>query len=92
MYAIDTAEVIRKLTAVDMPEAQARVIVDTIKHPDSEVATKTDIRVLKTDIEGLRQEVKADIGDLRTEINWIKWAIGVNLGFTLLIVGKLLFF
>ena len=103
MYLIDTAETIRKLTAADMPEAQARVIVDTLKHPDSEVATKTDIRALKagigelrqelkTDTKGLRQELKADIRELQTEIKWIKWAIGVNLGFTLLIVGKLLFF
>ncbi len=89
MYAIDTADTIRKLTAADMPEAQARVIVDTIKHPDAEVATKTDI-------EGLRQEFKADIGELRaefrTELKWIKWAIGANLSFTLLIVLKLVFF
>ena len=136
MYAIDTAETIKKLTAADMPEAQARVIVDTLKHPDSEVATKTDIKALETgigelrqelktdtkglrqelktdirelrqelktdikglrqelkaDIKGLRQELKTDIRELQTEIKWIKWAIGVNLGFTLLIVGKLLFF
>ena len=74
MYAIDTAEAIRKLTAADMPEAQARVIVDTFKHPDPEVATK------------------ADIGEIRAELKWIKWAIGVNLSFTLLIMGKLLLF
>ena len=85
MYAIDTAETIKKLTAADMPEAQARVIVDTLKHPDSEVATKTDIREL-------RQELKADIAELQIGQNWLRWAIGLNLGLTLLIVGKLLFF
>ena len=89
MYAIDTAEAIRKLTAADMPEEQARVIVDTFKHPNAEVATKADIKEL-------RQEVKADIGKLRTEfrteMRWMKWVIATNLGFTLLIVLKLLFF
>ncbi len=104
MYAIDTAEAIRKLTAADMPEAQARVIVDTFKHPDAEVATKTDLETsinglkqeLKADNKALRQEFKADIGELRaefrTELKWIKWAIGANLSFTLLIVLKLVFF
>ena len=115
MYAIDTAEVIRKLTAVDMPEAQARVIVDTFKHPDAEVATKTDLRAavkelrqefkadnkalrqeLKADNTALKQELKADIRDLRTEfrteMRWMKWVVATNLGFTLLIVLKLVFF
>ncbi len=140
MYAIDTAEAIRKLTAADMPEAQARVIVDTFKHPDAEVATKTDLEALrqelkadnkalrqelkadgkalrqelKADIEGLRQELKADNKGLRQEFKadikelrqefktdisklqigqtWLQWVIGLNLGLTLLIVGKLLFF
>ncbi len=133
MYAIDTAEAIRKLTAADMPEAQARVIVDTFKHPDAEVATKTDIETsinglkqeLKADNKALRQELKADIKELRQELKadnkalrqelkadnkalrqelkadidklqigqtWLQWAIGLNLGLTLLIVGKLLFF
>ena len=123
MYAIDTAEAIRKLTAADMPEAQARVIVDTFKHPDAEVATKTDLETsinglkqelkadnkalkqelrqefgkdLETGIKGLKQELKADSRELgaefRTELKWIKWAIGANLGFTLLTVLKLVFF
>ncbi len=65
MYAIDTAEAIRKLTAADMPEAQARVIVDTFKHPDAEVATKTD---LETSINGLKQELKADNKALKQEL------------------------
>ncbi len=137
MYAIDTAEAIRKLTAADMPEAQARVIVDTFKHPDAEIATKTDLEALRQEITGLKQELKADIkglkqelrqefgkeletginglrqelkadiealrqeikadsrelrAEFRTELKWIKWAIGANLGFTLLIVLKLVFF
>ena len=104
MYAIDTAEAIRKLTAVDMPEAQARVIVDTFKHPDAELATKTDLKAavkelrqeLKADIKGLRQDLKADSRELRaefrTEMRWMKWVVATNLGFTLLIVLKLVFF
>ena len=96
MYAIDTAEVIRKLTAADMPEAQARVIVDTFKHPDAEIATKTD---LETSINGLKQYLKTDIGRLEADIGklqigqtWLQWPIGLNLGLTLLIGGRLLFF
>lgn len=83
MYSIDTAETIKKLTAADIPEAQARVIVDTLKlkHSYSEVATKTDTRALKTDT------AKLQIGQ-----TWLQWGIGLNLGSTLLIVGKLLFF
>ncbi len=118
MYAIDTAEAIRKLTAADMPEAQARVIVDTFKHPDAEVATKTDLEALrqelkadnkalrqelkadnkalrqelKADNKALKQELKADIDKLQIGQTWLQWAIGLNLGLTLLIVGKLLFF
>ena len=122
MYAIDTAEAIRKLTAADMPEAQARVIVDTFKHPDAEVATKTDLEALKQELKAdnkalrqelkadgkalrqelkadgkaLRQEFKADISKLQIGQTWLQWAIGLNLGLTLLIlgivVGRLLFF
>ena len=87
MYAIDTAETIKKLTAADMPEAQARVIVDTLKlkYSNSELATKTDTREL-------RQGLKADIAKLQIGQTWLQWAAGSNLVLTLLIFSKLLFF
>ena len=87
MYAIDTAETIRKLTAVDMPEAQARVIVDTFKHPDAELATKTDLRTsikelrqeLKADNQALRQEFKMDIGRLEADIGKLSAEFGTEM-------------
>jgi hypothetical protein len=58
----------------------------------SDLATKADIAVLKSDINELRAELKADMAELRAEIRGelnthLRWIIGTMLGVAALAVA-----
>ena len=53
-YIIDTAAAIKRLVSAGLDQTLAEVIVETFAEAQSDVASKTDIRMLKTDIEMLK--------------------------------------
>ncbi len=71
-YVIDTHSAIKKLEAVGFPPEQAEVVTSLFSSREAELATKSDLRLLKgelkTDIAELRTELKTDIAELRTEL------------------------
>ncbi len=71
-YVIDTHSAIKKLEAVGFPPEQAEVVTSLFSSREAELATKSDLRLLKgelkTDIAELRTELKNDIAELRTEL------------------------
>jgi len=71
-YVIDTHSAIKKLEAVGFPPEQAEVVTSLFSSREAELATKSDLRLLKgelkTDIAELRTELKGDISELRTEL------------------------
>ncbi len=71
-YVIDTHSAIKKLEAAGFHTEQAEVVTSLFSSRESELATKSDLRLLKgelkTDIAELRTELKTDIAELRTEL------------------------
>jgi hypothetical protein len=66
----DTLKLARKLEASGMTGPMAAGTAEALVEAmgGSEVATKADIAGVKAEIGDLRTELKADIGDLRTEL------------------------
>ena len=64
-YMIDTAAAIDGLTAEGIPANQARAIVRTIAQRNAEIATTSDVRVLKGDMQVLKGDVRALKGDVQ---------------------------
>ena len=69
---------------------QAEAIATVVVAQRDDLATKSDIAAtnssisslkdaLKSDISSLRTELKSDIAATNSSINWLKWAIGINL-------------
>ena len=71
--AFDTLQFVKNLQAKGFAAEQAEGISDAFKDIliVAEIATKTDIKELKYDIQELRLEIKAEIAPL-------KWMIGVT--------------
>ena len=69
--AFDTLRAAKQLQQSGFEETQAEAIVSIVSDREEELATKSDLKILrqevKADIESLRQEVKADIESLRQE-------------------------
>ena len=53
-YTIDTAAAIKRLISAGLGQTLAEAIVEIFAEAQSDVATKCDIRMLKTDIEMLK--------------------------------------
>ena len=64
----DTLEMVRRLEAKGFKREQAEEIISVVKDVQQELATKSDIEVLRKDIEVLRREVKTDIEVLRRDM------------------------
>jgi len=58
-YTLDTAKTIASFTDSGMPEQQAKVVVEAIAESHEQLATKTDIELLRKDLES---------SDLKTRI------------------------
>ncbi|MCJ2057468.1 CCDC90 family protein [Methylobacterium sp. J-048] len=87
--AFDTLRFVRTLRdKAKMSSEQAEGLADAIAEAiQNDLATKTDIAAVRTDIEALRLANRADLADTKAEL--IKWMIG-TIGFqALVIVGGL---
>jgi predicted nucleic acid-binding Zn-ribbon protein len=69
MLRFDTLKFARELTEAGMDARQAEALVRGLGDMDtSELATKTDIADLRSEIADLRSELRTEIGDLRSEL------------------------
>ena len=73
MYAFDTLAFAKKLKNAGYTEAQAEALVEAHSQVfremlESTLATKDDIKELKSDIAGVRSELKSDIAGVRSEL------------------------
>lgn len=93
--AFDTHEAANRFKAAGFTEVQVEALVDvtrmTTALPDiSTLATKGDLLLIKTDLEGVRTELKAEISgvraELRTEIAGVKALIATSQVQTIAIV------
>ena len=65
---IDTLKSVRKLTDAGMERRVAEAIADGLAEADtSDLATKADVGILKTDLAAVKAELKADIQAVRFE-------------------------
>ena len=68
-FQIDTLAFSKKLKAAGADERLAEAIVEGITGADiSELATKADIREVKTEIADVKAELKAEIADVKAEL------------------------
>ena len=71
--AFDTLRAAKQLQQSGFEETQAEAIVSIVSDRQEELATKSDLKILrqevKADIESLRQETKAEFKNLRQEVN-----------------------
>jgi hypothetical protein len=89
---IDTLKFKTQLLEGGFEEGQAQALVDAFSQAATEdLATKTDVQAVRTEIEKLRGDTQASMENLRGQMTHIKWMITalwvVNVG----ILGKLLF-
>ena len=73
--AFDTHRFVKHLTENGFTEQQAEVLADEqVSLLNSNLATQADIAVVQRDIEALRQETKASIAEVKSDL--IKWMVG----------------
>lgn len=91
----DTLKLARKLEAAGFPQRQAadtpEPLADSLGEV-SDLATKADILVLKSEINELRAELKTDIAQLRAEIGGelnthLRWIVGTIIGVATLAIA-----
>ena len=76
--ALDTLKLARRLAAAGMPQDQADGVTVAIAEGVAEpIACKSDIAEVRTEIAGLRAELKTDFADLQTNV--IQWIVGAGL-------------
>ncbi|MCY4350105.1 MAG: hypothetical protein OXC25_09700 [Thiotrichales bacterium] len=73
--SFDTFSAVRALEAAGVERSQAETIASAIAHTD-ELATKQDIRALKSDFSGLRSEFKTDLANLEARMYRALWIQG----------------
>ncbi len=57
------------LISIHVPNDKARAVVDAMERDmATTIATKSDLQLLKADLNGLRQELKSDLNLLRQEL------------------------
>jgi hypothetical protein len=76
----DTLALARKLEAAGFPAQQAEALVDVIRDIQlaalSDLATRQDIRDVRTDLDALKAATKADIRDVEQRLT-IRGALGL---------------
>ena len=73
--AFDTHRFVKHLTENGFTEQQAEVLADEQVHLlNSNLATQADIAIVQRDIEALRQETKASLAEVKSDL--IKWLVG----------------
>jgi hypothetical protein len=59
----DTHAFVKRLTAAGMPEAQAEILAEeNARLLGEQLATKHDVALLRTDIEGLKEQLTTRLG------------------------------
>ena len=73
--AFDTHKFVKHLTEKGFTEEQAEALAnEQVNLLNGNLATKTDIVIIQRDIEALRQETKANIEVLKSDL--LKWMFG----------------
>jgi hypothetical protein len=69
MLRFDTLKFAKELTEAGMDPRQAETLVRGLGDMDtSELATRTDVALVRTEVADLRSELKSEIADLRSEL------------------------
>ena len=104
MAVVDTHELIEELVKAGAKKEVALVIAKAARQSNDHLVSKSDLKLsvselrseinglryeVKEDIAELRSEVKEDIAELKTNIKWISWVI---IGFITPMLVKLTFF
>ena len=72
----DTLGAAKDLQSAGMETAQAEAVAMVIQKGQGDLATKSDLAVVRADLENVRAELKNDI-------NWLKWVIGFHVAITI---------
>ena len=99
--AFDTLQAAKQLQKSGFAEPQAEAIVSIVSDKHEELATKSDVEILRMDLENFREATKTDIENLRKQTqvygeiasdnkNWLRWGMGLNSAMLLVIIGYLL--
>ena len=73
--SFDTFSAARALEAAGVERSQAETIASAIAH-NGELATKHDVRALKSDLSGLKSDFKADLANLEARMYRALWILG----------------
>ena len=73
--SFDTFSAARALEAAGVERSQAETIASAIAH-NGELATKHDVRGLRSEFSGLRSEFKADLANLEARMYRALWIQG----------------
>jgi hypothetical protein len=78
--SLDAHEIVKDLKAAGFTDEQAEAVTRAVKQAQdvdlSNLATKTDLAELRTELAELRAGTKTDLAELRAEL--IKWVVGVG--------------
>ena len=72
----DTLGAFKDLQNAGMEAAHAEAVAMVIQKGQGDLATKSDLAVVRADLETVRAELKYDI-------NWLKWVIGFHVAITI---------
>ena len=72
----DTLGASKDLQHAGMEAAQAEAVAMVVLKGQGDLATKSDLVVVRADLENVRAELKYDI-------NWLKWVIGFHVAITI---------
>lgn len=81
----DTLELVAKLKTAGIPQEQAEAVVRVIADAQGVLATKQDLKELKTDLD------KTEFAPIKTDLVVLKWMMGVLLAGVVSLVLKAFF-
>jgi hypothetical protein len=92
--SLDTHEIVKDLKAAGFTDEQAEAVTRAVKQAQdidlSNLATKTDLAELRTELYELRAATKTDLAELRADL--IKWVVGVGFAQVAIILAVLRLF
>ena len=76
----DTHKIVKRLEASGIPTAQAEATVDAfaemVDTTKDDLATKSDVGALKSELERLEHRVDIKFGEVKAELMLMKWMMG----------------
>lgn len=79
----DSLKLAEKLKAQGFTAEQAEAVVRVIAEAQDDVVTKRDLEIALGPL-------RTDLATLKSDLNVLKWALGLNIALTLFVLGKLL--